>query len=213
MSRPVWGSAHVLAAGALPLRRSCCGLRRSAPDGTSAGRSIEFDVVAFDASCGRARVCARARRSCCCHCCAADGEDHNLYRVGASEGPTFASRVPPPAPLLPPRLTSNAWNVCISATNGGRTTFFDRIERATTSLPRELPHILLTALARFARWSGVDARGLDALVRNGASTVHCSPSPPRPSTARSRGARRRYRPKCKICLTSFSPRPPAHCIP
>ena len=43
--------------------------------------------------------------------------------------------------------------------------------RATSNDPCELSHISLTALARSAQWTGVYARGLDALVRNGVVTI------------------------------------------
>ena len=43
--------------------------------------------------------------------------------------------------------------------------------RATSNDPCELSHISLTALARSAQRTGVYARGLDALVRNGVVTI------------------------------------------
>ena len=43
--------------------------------------------------------------------------------------------------------------------------------RACSNAPCELPHIFLTALARSAQRTGVYARGLDALVRNGVVTI------------------------------------------
>ena len=52
--------------------------------------------------------------------------------------------------------------------------FFDRTARARTNPPRELPHIFLIALARFARWAGVYERGRVALVRNRAVTILAS---------------------------------------
>ena len=43
--------------------------------------------------------------------------------------------------------------------------------RARSNGPCALSHISLTALARSAQWTGVYARGLDALVRIGTVTV------------------------------------------
>ena len=43
--------------------------------------------------------------------------------------------------------------------------------RATSNDPCELSHISLTALSRSAQRTGVYARGLDALVRNGVVTI------------------------------------------
>ena len=79
-----------------------------------------------------------------------------------------------PAPLIPTRLTSMLLPGAIGATSGDMTTFFDLIALATTNPPIELPHTLLTALARVARWTGFYARGLDALARGGASTTIAS---------------------------------------
>ena len=57
---------------------------------------------------------------------------------------------------------------------GYMTTFFGSTARAPTNPPRELPHIFLTALARFARWAGVYEHGRVALVRNVAVTILAS---------------------------------------
>ena len=142
----------VPAAGALPLGRCSCGLRRSAPDAACAGRSNKSGATTLDAWCRRAPACACATPPSFCHCCAADDDDRSLYRGGTSEGPTFASRLPPPATMAPSRLTFNVLHRCTGATIGYRTTFFGSTARAPTNPPRELPHIFLTALARFARW-------------------------------------------------------------
>ena len=195
--RPVWGRASIVpAAGALPFGRSCCGLRRSAPDGACVGRSNKSTTLTLDASSGRVLVCARARRSCYCHCCAADGDASNLYRVGASQGPTFASRLPPAAQLLPSRRTSNGWHVCIDATLADRTKIFDRTLRVDLNGPREEPHIFLTALARVAQRTGFYARYLDPLMRNGVLTILAS-------MAFSMCVRTRS-PACNVCYTQIS---------
>ena len=184
------------AVGALPFGRSCCGLRLSSPDGACAGGSNKSTTVTLDASCGRVLVCARARRSCYCHCCMVDGDDSNLYRVGTSEGPTVASHVPPAAQLLPSRRTSNGWHVCIDATIADRTKIFDSTARACTNPPRELPHIFLTALARVAQRAGFYARCLDPLMRNGVLTILAS-------MAFSMCVRTRS-PACIVCYTQIS---------
>ena len=67
---------------------------------------------------------------------------------------------------------------------GYMTTFFGSTARAPTNPPRELPHIFLTALARFARWTGVYACCLDALVRSGVMTIMTSIWPPLISISR-----------------------------
>ena len=140
----MWGRGRRWsAAGALPFGRSRCGLRRSAPDGACAGGSNKSTALALDASSGRVLVCARARRLCYCHCCVVDGDDSNLYRVGTSEGPAFASRVPPAAQMLPSRLSSYACHRCIVATFVWWTTKlwqglarrFERAPRGTEHLP------------------------------------------------------------------------------
>ena len=48
---------------------------------------------------------------------------------------------------------------------------FEMALRFGLNEPCETAHISLTALARTAQWTGVYARGLDALARNGALTV------------------------------------------
>ena len=45
-------------------------------------------------------------------------------------------------------------------------------EARATNPPRELPHIFLTALARSVRWTGVYEPRLDAIARDGTSTIH-----------------------------------------
>ena len=45
------------------------------------------------------------------------------------------------------------------------------ILRATSNEPCQLSHISLTALARSAQWTGVYARGLDAIVRSGVTIM------------------------------------------
>ena len=136
-----------------------------------------------------------SRRSCYCHCCAADGDASNLYRVGTSEGPTFASRVPPAAQLLPSRRTSNGWHVCIDATIADRTRIFDRALRVDLNAPREEPHIFLTGLARVAQRAGLYARCLEPLMRNGVLTILAS-------MAVSMCVRTRS-PACIVCYTQI----------
>ena len=77
----------------------------------------------------------------------------------------------PPAPPEPTRVSANACADHIVAYDGAGQGFFEMALRFGSNAPRELAHILLTALARLAQWAGFYVRRLVALVRNGAFTI------------------------------------------
>ena len=76
-----------------------------------------------------------------------------------------------PAPLSLTRLRSHALDRCNDATIPSVTSFFEWIAHACSNQPREISHIILTALARVAPWTGFYACCFDALVLFGASTI------------------------------------------
>ena len=85
--------------------------------------------------------------------------------------PPFASHSNSPAPLRPNWLTSHDLDRCFDATIEDRTENFDRALRFDLNAPCEHAHILLTALARVAQWTGVYTCILDALARDGDLTI------------------------------------------
>ena len=93
------------------------------------------------------------------------------YRVGTSEGRTFASCTTQQAPLLPKWLTSYGQHVCIDASREAGHTIFDRTLRFDSNYARDLANTVLIALARSAQWTGIYAWHLDALVCIGALTI------------------------------------------
>ena len=111
-------------------------------------------------------------RTACHHWYTPGDDDPCPQRVGINGAAHIASGTSSPAAFGPTRLSSYACHRCIVATIGYRTTFFGSTARAPTNPPRELPHIFLSALARSVRWTGVYEPRLDAIARDGTSTIH-----------------------------------------
>ena len=103
--------------------------------------------------------------------------------------------------------------ICSGATIGYRTTFFGSTARAPTNPPRELPHIFLTALARSVRWTGVYEPRLDAIARDGTSTIHRLHGLLRGDLAVRAADDARYAQIASPVQQSFSPHPHTHRIP
>ena len=117
-------------------------------------------------------MCACAHWSRFGHCCVADGDDSDQYRVGTSEGRIFASRRTQQALLLPKWLTSYGQRVCIDASREAGHTIFIRTLRFDSNYARDLANTVLIALARSAQWTGlIYALCLDALARSGTVTI------------------------------------------
>ena len=76
--------------------------------------------------------------------------------------PTLASHSNSPAPLRPNWLTSYDLDRCFDATIRGGQENFVMALRFDLNPPCEPAHILLIALARVARWTGVYAWVIDA---------------------------------------------------
>ena len=76
-----------------------------------------------------------------------------------------------PAPVLPTRLSCAALDRCAALQFDGRQQFFERALRFDSHEPRQLTHILLTALARVAQWTGIYALVLVALALIGFSSI------------------------------------------
>ena len=119
----------------------------------------------------RARCCATAERWWFSLSCAPVRGECSWYRVGTSEGRTFASRTTQQAPLLPKWLTSYGQHVCIDASREAGHTIFDRTLRFDSNYARDLANTVLIALARSVQWTGIYAWHLDALVCIGALTI------------------------------------------
>ena len=83
----------------------------------------------------------------------------------------LASRLSPPSPVRPKRLTSQALDRCIDAMIADRTENFDRTLPFDSTPPSQPTHISLTLAARVAHWTDFFARCFDALTLFGASTI------------------------------------------
>ena len=81
-----------------------------------------------------------------------------------------------PAPVLPTRLSCAALDRCAALQLDGRQQFFERALRFDSHEPRQLTHILLTALARVAQWTGIYALVLVALALTGILAILSSRS-------------------------------------
>ena len=148
----------------MPLCRSCSGFRQSAPDECDAGLSPKFGWPTLDGSLQRSRWCASLERWHCRLSHATEGHDSYLRRRGESLGALFSSRVRPPAPPVPTRVSTHAMTAGTThdSMTGQRISYEALCLGSNESC--ELSNILLTALARTAQWTGVFVAALVALA-------------------------------------------------
>ena len=176
------------AAGAAPLRRRCCGLRRSARDRRDAEGCSSSSVAARDASTRRAPDYASQHERCFRHCCVESGSAPYPQRVGT---PPKARLWKPYAPARSSRADAcERQCLCrphIDAYDEAGQGFFEMTLRFGLNAPRERPHMFLTALARVAQWAGFYVRRFVAFARYGVLHHHDHHGR---HAGRSRGARR-----------------------
>ena len=150
--------------GALPLCRSCSGFRQSVPDAGCIGRSPKFPARARGGSTQLATVMRIWREACCRHSYASSSVHPCLQRVGAFRGRLLTSRVRPPAPPVPTRVSTHAMTAGTThdSMTGQRISYEALWLGSNESC--EHSHILQTALSQTAQWTGVFMCTLVALA-------------------------------------------------
>ena len=143
------------ARGAQPLCRSWSGFRPALPDAVCTGRSPNFAGRARDGSTQPATMMHLCRQACCRHSYTTSSAHPCLQRLGAFRGRLLTSRVRPPAPPVPTRVSTHAMTAGTThdSMTGQRISYEALCLGSNESC--ELSNILLTALARTAQWTGV----------------------------------------------------------
>ena len=114
------------------------------------------------------------RQACCRYSYATSGSYPCPQRVGAFRGRLLTSRVRPPAPPVPTRVSTHAMTAGTThdSMTGQRISYEALCLGSNDSC--ELSNILLTALARTAQWTGVFVAALVALACSEAVTAVAS---------------------------------------
>ena len=133
-------------------------------DAGGAASSFKSWVTPLDASRRAAPWCAPLNRSWFRVNYESGGFDTYLWRHGRLKGRALGSGGPPRAPLVPTAVCTHGRTGDIDAYNEARHTIFDMALRFDLNPPRELAHIILTALARSAQCTEFYACILDALL-------------------------------------------------
>ena len=173
---PVEGEGAVRAAAAMWIWILFFRFLQSAVDGCAATTSPTTWGAAPWGSLPALATRASLAGAVCRRRCAPGGADPCPRRRGRSVRSCLASRSSAPAPVPPTRLSCAALDRCAALQFDGRQQFFERALRFDSHEPRQLTHILLTALARVAQWTGIYALVLVALALTGILAILSSTS-------------------------------------